>query len=396
MDEPVAPGVVYDQVTIGRNYYNHLLIRSDYYAPLDETAPRGTPIPMVKITREEHQCLVKSVHEYTSLRRHLLDWGMPLEDLETLSLSGYPVRRGRNNTSLDSSQHAQSSPTHSDCLTAASSVQLQDSAPLTASFGLTTPSSASSVGDDYPTDTPESDPGPELPVLSVKGRLQTNKNLQLDEIRCRDRRSLQLSDLPRFTKHQDIVDAVRGGSLVEVYIRWQDRSARVSYVHGSHAASFKNHVQQFGLYIKGQRVSVDWAEFQFQIYGALAKKIKFGATRVLCLRNAVGLLNEQRIRDDMEHIHNLVIVNIKSCSHDIFVECSSILAAEFARTCMMSRIPYRDFKIESFPDGCAQHLVTRQKFTVSPAKSKSLPRRNNIYSVLTLENDGCASSEENA
>ncbi|KAK8170721.1 hypothetical protein BC567DRAFT_164548, partial [Phyllosticta citribraziliensis] len=206
-------------------------------------------------------------------------------------------------------------------------------------------------------------------------------------------RSLQLSGLPRFIKHQDIVDAIRGGPLVDVHVRWQNRSARVSYIHGSNAAAFKNYAQQFGLYVKGQRVSVDWAETQFHIYGALAKKIKFGATRVLCLRNAVGFINEQRIRDDMEHIHNLFIVNIKSCGHDIFVECSSILAAEFARTCMMSRIPYRDFRIENFPDGCAQDPTVHPGFTVSPAKDNTLPRCNNIYSVLALDED-CASSEE--
>ncbi|KAK8172301.1 hypothetical protein BKA80DRAFT_318105 [Phyllosticta citrichinensis] len=362
MDEPVAPAVANDQVTIGRNYYNHLLIRQ---------------------------------HSLVTLRRHLLDCGVALKTLETLTLSGYPVLRGTHHATLDPSHHAQPSPTHSDSLTAASSVQAQNSSPLTASFGFTTPPSTSSVGDDCPTNTPDPELRPHFPTPPFKERLRSNANLQLDEIQCRERRSLRLSDLPRFIKHQDIVDAVRGGSLVDVHIRWQDRSARVSYVHGSHAAAFKNHAQQFGLYVKGQRVSVDWAQTQFHIYGALAKKIKFGATRVLCLRNAVGFINEQRIRDDMEHIHNLVIVNIKPCGHDMFVECSSILAAEFARTCMMSRIPYRGFRIESFPDGCAQDPIFLPGFTVSPAKDKSLPRRNNIYSVLALDED-CTSSEEDA
>lgn len=331
---------------------------------------------------------------------------MPLRTLDTLTLSGYPVLRG----AADDADHgSQPSPTHSNGSTVASSADDKHSTPRTESFGFSTPSSASSAGRKPPAkdsmlESPQS--VSDSCISPSKGRAQPNISHQFDEIRREDQRSIQLFNLPRHTTHQDIVDVARGGALVDVYIHWQTRSARVSFVQGSQAAPFKHHADLFGISIKGHPVSsncflltyhqltmrqvqIDWAQDQFQIYGALAKKIKFGATRVLVLRNAVGLIGEARIRDDMEHIHNLVIINVKPYGHDIVVECSSIYSAEFARTCMMSRNPYRNFKIESFPDHCAEELPPTRPARISASlpKAKPTPMSRNIYSVLAMDQD---------
>lgn len=68
-------------------------------------------------------------------------------------------------------------------------------------------------------------------------------------------RTLLLSNLPEGTAHADIVAVVRGGILLDVYVRTNDRSATVSFLQAADAKSFFEHVRRNDLYIKNKRVS---------------------------------------------------------------------------------------------------------------------------------------------
>lgn len=68
-------------------------------------------------------------------------------------------------------------------------------------------------------------------------------------------RSILLSKLPDNTTHADITDAVRGGQLLDIYLRSNDRTAAVSFLLAADARAFYDHVKRHDLYINHKRVS---------------------------------------------------------------------------------------------------------------------------------------------
>jgi hypothetical protein len=67
----------------------------------------------------------------------------------------------------------------------------------------------------------------------------------------------------------------------------------------------------------------------------VANKIRMGATRNIVIRFAHARHTEEAIRDDLEHIHNLVVVRVIFAGHDAHISTNSVHNAMFARTCMM-------------------------------------------------------------
>lgn len=66
-----------------------------------------------------------------------------------------------------------------------------------------------------------------------------------------DKRSLYFANLPEGTTHKDIVDVVRGGRLLDIYLR-KDRCATVSFVEG--AQEFFIYARKRDIYIRQKRV----------------------------------------------------------------------------------------------------------------------------------------------
>lgn len=62
-----------------------------------------------------------------------------------------------------------------------------------------------------------------------------------------------------------------------------------------------------------------------------------GATRNLVIRKCSPMHTEEAIRDDLEHIHNLVVVRVSFDGQNTYISTNSVHNAIFARTCMMSR-----------------------------------------------------------
>lgn len=81
-------------------------------------------------------------------------------------------------------------------------------------------------------------------------------------------RTLLLTSLAEGVTHNEITEAVRGGQLLDVYLRPLDRTATVSFLQAADARAFFDHVRRHDLYIKQKRVSkrtessFDWC-FQF-------------------------------------------------------------------------------------------------------------------------------------
>ena len=86
-----------------------------------------------------------------------------------------------------------------------------------------------------------------------------------------------------------------------------------------------------------------------------------------------------RIRDDLHHIHGLVIVDIDFSKGDMFLSFNAIRLALFARTCLRSQSMYRKCSIEFYADQCAEPLPAVSTRVRSPDKTthKSRPSLSN-------------------
>lgn len=102
----------------------------------------------------------------------------------------------------------------------------------------------------------------------------------------------------------------------------------------------------------------------------------------------------------MEHISNLVIIDIKFQGANAYIYTNSIGYATFARTCMMSRIGYKGCKVWFFEDECDVALPDRKAKSFVPpsmaAKQKAQkPVVHNRFGLLNTEGTEAGSDEEN-
>ncbi|KAL8934478.1 MAG: hypothetical protein Q9216_005893 [Gyalolechia sp. 2 TL-2023] len=194
-----------------------------------------------------------------------------------------------------------------------------------------------------------------------------------------DQRTVIFKNLADRTTHRDIVNVVRGGMLVDVYIRSPDKSANVSFVHGSAAQEFMAYVKRNDVCIHGRRITFAWGDRQYILPGYLANKIGIGATRNLLIRRVYPSITEKRLEEDLEHIHNLVIIDISQIHGDVYLSLNSIRSSLFARTCMMSRALYKGLQIEWYPDECALPLP---KPPGAVKKEKCFPPNTNEHATI--------------
>ena len=69
------------------------------------------------------------------------------------------------------------------------------------------------------------------------------------------KRTILLASLPDGVTHSDIVNVVKGGLILDIYLRTHDKLASVSFLEASAAQEFFRHVKRHDLYIRGKRVS---------------------------------------------------------------------------------------------------------------------------------------------
>ena len=128
-------------------------------------------------------------------------------------------------------------------------------------------------------------------------------------------------------------------------------------------------------------MTVDWDYRQAWVRPALANRVAFsGQSRNLVIRFARHDMTADSIRQDLDHIYNLVVVDLFCENGHIFISLNSIQHAYTARSCMYSRLKYKRIKIECWPDECAQPLPlprpVKQPQSYVPAKLATITHRN--------------------
>jgi hypothetical protein len=69
------------------------------------------------------------------------------------------------------------------------------------------------------------------------------------------RRTLFFSNLPKDATYSDLVEVVRGGALVDVWMKDSDRCASVSFIDPTDADAYLRYAKKNEIYIGGWRVS---------------------------------------------------------------------------------------------------------------------------------------------
>ncbi|KAM0436201.1 hypothetical protein ACHAPT_003093, partial [Fusarium lateritium] len=204
--------------------------------------------------------------------------------------------------------------------------------------------------------------------LQGGGRFDPNRRLERNA-----QRSVQLLNLPAGVGRGDITAVVRGGPILEVYLRPRENTATVSFVYEDDAAAFLDRTREHGLRIRNNQVSAKWSDQQFILAGHVSYQISRGATRNFVIRNRNPNVTEKSIRADLDHIHNLYVLKVEILRDECFISTSSVHNAIFARNCMMSRLEYKASRIEWADDECAQPpktLPTRAQDPMPGIRSK--------------------------
>jgi hypothetical protein len=143
------------------------------------------------------------------------------------------------------------------------------------------------------------------------------------------------------------------------------------------------------------QAEVQWNERQFTLPGHVAGKIQGGATRNLIVRSIHPNITPERIREDLDHIHNLVVIDIKIQNGDALISLNSVHNSLFARTCMMSRGAYKGSRIEWYADECAQPLPKIQYVPKREPVSAPVKKTNTMVNRFQMLNiDGTETGSE--
>ena len=142
-----------------------------------------------------------------------------------------------------------------------------------------------------------------------------------------------------------------------------------------------------------------WNDRQFLLPGHVASKISTGASRNLIVRGVHRSITEQRLREDLDHIHNLVVISVFYNNGNAYLSLNSVHNALFARTCMMSRAMYKGMKIEWYPDECAlplpkQQWVPRKESALNPIIRPNHTFNLNRFQMLNMDGTEDGSDDE--
>ena len=146
-----------------------------------------------------------------------------------------------------------------------------------------------------------------------------------------------------------------------------------------------------------RKVEFAWNDRQFVMPGHVAGKIQAGATRNLVVQGINPTITEDRIRSELDHIHNLVIIEIVFANNNARISLNSVHNALFARTCLMSRASYKGMRIEFYSDECAQPLPSHQVLVRKEATKSQIKKPSptiNRFQMLNIDGTEDESSEE--
>ncbi|KAI0976002.1 hypothetical protein F4678DRAFT_415517 [Xylaria arbuscula] len=401
-----------DPVTIDRAYFETLLRRANQSndGPL-ATQLTCNDVTIVQVPKKDYEDLVLFSHQFANLKRSLLGAGVTEENIATLvqdatgnnDTGSYvvvtpPYDRNQSEgpearpeqTIYPSSTFEAASYTYNPSANGASgnaSYFAGGARPYT-SEGSQDWSSHERLGGTF-TPSYSADGPTDVPINS-----STQVHRTIYARICQ--RTIIFCGLPAFTTLADVTNVVRCGRLLDVFLRSAEHIASVSFVREEDAVQFYEHARKNDIYIKNKRVFTRWADKHFILPGHIANKIAAGATRNLIIRRCGAHHTEDSVREDLEHIHNLIVVKVEFVGGSCYIKTNSVHNAMFARTCMMSRATYKGSKIEWDIDECDQPFEVVQKAWIKPhipAKT-AVAKTSNRFDMLRLDDDDNKESDD--
>ncbi|KAL5343964.1 hypothetical protein BJX70DRAFT_4969 [Aspergillus crustosus] len=328
---------------------------------------------VVTISNAEYQRLLETSRQFTTLKDSLLSGGLSPETLDLILYgTGQPtpdIQHNEKPAQKQVSTNGFSKPpvTHSYVHDHSLSTELDDDE------GALT-DSRSDERDEY-----------------VDSSRSTSTSPQAEQ------RTVLIRGLPDKATHRDLVEAVRGGAILHIYLWARDHTASVSFVEESAAQDFLDHAKAYGFYVADKRVEVLWNDRQFYLPPFVRSKIANGASRNLAIYHVNPNITEGLIRRDMEHIHNLIVISVKFKNGNAYISTNSVHNALFARSCMMSRLTYKGMKVTFYPDECAEPFA---KIPSAPKRDPQGPKKQtpkpNRFHLLSLDGSDDEENDEHA
>ncbi|KAF2828511.1 carbon-nitrogen hydrolase [Ophiobolus disseminans] len=367
-------------VTIGRSYFEALLRRAEFHTSSQDVDFGPNLFNNVTISKAEHEYLLQAEQDFTLLKSALFRGGLTNETLDTLL-------EGENGVTASNASHYDyhTNKAHPQAGTSFSSANHSfhnEASPVSddTAIGRSLHSHA------QPRSGFQRMASYEQPGSSIDTPTKGSDDKDAQRVPLHDQRTVHITNLSDRTTHKDLAGIIRGGRLLDIFLR-NDRSATVSFVEG--AAEFLAYAKRNDIYLHTKRLEFRWAERQFHVPGHVSNKIAGGATRNLVVRGVGGKLTADQITDHLDHIHNLVVVDINFRNGDAYISTNSIHNALFGRTCMMSRTAYKGLRIDYYPDECATPLPRPAVKAYATRSSEPLKPKpiTNAYALLDMGSD---------
>ncbi|KAI0480845.1 hypothetical protein GGR56DRAFT_292395 [Xylariaceae sp. FL0804] len=403
-----------DSITIGRAHFETLLRRANN----NDGLAAGLE-DIVSVSREEYENLLLVSRQFANLKQNLMGAGVTEENIATLiqdcgsvpqdhgtaQSSHLRERTNRPNPSTRLYTHHTTQPTYNTGKSTSRGNSGQGNAAFRDMRDTDTRLAQTAsrhdwadpdpAGDDFSPPDPANNSTPEMAQEHTFAPFGQMHNVERPHYPRICRRTIALLGLAESTSHWDITSVIRGGQLLDIFIRFAERSANVSFLLEDDATRFYDHARKHDIYINNKRVFVRWADRHFHLAAHVASNVANGATRNLIIRRCDPSNTEDSIRDDLEHIHNLTVIKIDFSGASCYIKTNSVQNAMYARTCMMSRAKYKGSKIEWDVDECQQPIEAApkaptkpqaQQAPMRPGKSTGKPVRNR-FDMLRLDDD---------
>ncbi|KAH6890332.1 hypothetical protein B0T10DRAFT_560849 [Thelonectria olida] len=344
------------------------------------------PSGSVCISSAEYCRLVEISYQYAHLRQNLLRGGVDENTIAILSVDESTLARGQDSTLLQNTHDGYPPPTSKPETPIKTSNVFMSYLERTNQSQVDTNVRQQRRSDWSDVDAPSDDVSASIDTsggVPIKDTSIVTTVPSVPRLEKNATRTIQLTGLGDGVTHADITAAIRGGQLLDVYCRTRDRIASVSFVYAEDAKAFFARARHSDLYIRGRRVDLKWSERQYVIGNHLVNRLRAGASRNLVIRSFDPNHTEESIREDLEHIHNLIVIKVNFFRGDCYIETNSVDKAVLAKSCMLSRLKYKGQKIDFREDDCSQPLAGVE---VSPMPVKERANVRSTHSMNHLVN----------
>lgn len=403
-----------DPITIDRTYFETLLRRANYNEDAGATRFHTNAGVTVSVPKEEYEMLLLFSRQFENLKRSLLGAGVTEENIAVLvqdaTTTPQPdpyaiVTDPCDQTHIDW-QARRPRQTGGQALAFQAASYSTDSPTADGNSGNISYFNGSKqhiFDDNHDWSSHEHQGGGDFAPYSADGPMDGHANSFHQPRKAQPHaricnRTVNFCGLPPFTTLADVTSVVRGGKLLDVFLRNTEHVASVSFVQENDAAQFYDHARKNDIYIRNKRISIKWAERHFILPGHVANKIAAGATRNLIIRRCGPSHTEDSVREDLDHIHNLIVVKVEFVGGSCYIKTNSVHNAMFARTCMMSRAKYKGSKIEWDIDECDQPFEVIRKEPMKPPShrvpTKTVTSTRNRFDMLRLDDDDNTESDD--